>query len=417
VLKNIVTVLSGTVIAQLVALAAMPLLSRLYSPEDFGHFQIFTSAINILLMVVSFRYEVAILSVAPGTSLKMLLGLVLRLCVLTSGATWLVVWLVGSHIEEQIQGFGVIGWLIAPGMLVAGIYHALSYLPIRNLAFRLSATTKLVQVSGYVGASIALIFTPFSSVGMVIGDIVGRFVGGLVTVGRTEHLFKELTKPLPLTEIREAAWQFRKFPLMTFPGTLLSALTAGMVPITFAKLYGIEVAGHYALVDRFVLVPVGVIAFAVGQVFTGGIVQALREHPQEVYPKFKQLVLTLSVLGLLGACTGFLTLPWGLPIILGSQWALSGELAAWAMPMALAIFVASPVNMVLLVSGHNVLQLIWEIVRFLIMFAGFSVVVNYQVPPTSAMAIAAMASLLAYGIFLGMAWHVLAKRHIQPEQN
>jgi O-antigen/teichoic acid export membrane protein len=410
-LKNIATVLSGTLVAQLIALAAMPLLSRLYSPEDFGHFQIYMSSLNVLLMVVAFRYEVALLNADAGVKLNTLLGLVLRLSFLTSGVTAIVVWLAGPFLASQIDGFGVIAWLIAPGMLFGGLYHALIYLPIRNRNYKLSVVTKLFQSVSYVGTSLSLAFTPLSAVGLAIGDLFGRLAGGFVAIAWIKGIARMLAQPVPLIQLIRVAQEFRSFPLMTFPGTLISALTAAMIPIVFAKLYGVEVAGQYALVERFVLVPVGIIAFAVGQVFTGDFAQAIRERPEAAYPDFKRLVLALSFTGLLGAGVGFFGLPWALPIVLGSQWTLSGELAAWAMPMALSSFVAGPINMVLLVAGSNGLQLSWEICRFLIILAAFAFVLTCQLPPTSAMAIAAFASMAAYVIFLIMAQQVLSRRH------
>ena len=59
-LKNITTLLSGTILANLIAVAIQPLLSRIYSPEEFGTFTIYLSIIGMLAPAGNLKYEGAI---------------------------------------------------------------------------------------------------------------------------------------------------------------------------------------------------------------------------------------------------------------------------------------------------------------------------------------------------------------------
>ena len=57
-----VTVLTlGTGLAQLINIGSAPLLSRLYSPKDFGILAIFLAVVGISSTLVTLRYETAIL--------------------------------------------------------------------------------------------------------------------------------------------------------------------------------------------------------------------------------------------------------------------------------------------------------------------------------------------------------------------
>ena len=58
--KNVVTLMTGTTIAQILPVALTPVLTRLFSPEEFGAFAFFASIISILLVFSSGRYEQAI---------------------------------------------------------------------------------------------------------------------------------------------------------------------------------------------------------------------------------------------------------------------------------------------------------------------------------------------------------------------
>ena len=44
--KNVITLISGTAIAQALSLIFSPIISRIYNPEDFGFFAIFMSVVS-----------------------------------------------------------------------------------------------------------------------------------------------------------------------------------------------------------------------------------------------------------------------------------------------------------------------------------------------------------------------------------
>ena len=59
-LSSVFTVAGGTALAQAIALAALPFITRLYPPELYGGFVIFLAWGGFLLPVVCARFEVAI---------------------------------------------------------------------------------------------------------------------------------------------------------------------------------------------------------------------------------------------------------------------------------------------------------------------------------------------------------------------
>src|SRR5690606_12731715 len=73
VFKGMITLALGSGGARLIGLAAIPLLSRLYSPEDFGLLAVFSSMVLILAPLVSLRYVLALpLPRRDGTALNLL---------------------------------------------------------------------------------------------------------------------------------------------------------------------------------------------------------------------------------------------------------------------------------------------------------------------------------------------------------
>ncbi len=58
--KGIFIIASGTVIAQIIGIITTPIISRLYTPSDFGVLGLFTATLSILALAGGFRYELAI---------------------------------------------------------------------------------------------------------------------------------------------------------------------------------------------------------------------------------------------------------------------------------------------------------------------------------------------------------------------
>jgi len=59
--RNILTLMTGTTIAQAIPIAISPILTRIYTPEDFGIFAIFLAITLIIGSIANGRYELAIM--------------------------------------------------------------------------------------------------------------------------------------------------------------------------------------------------------------------------------------------------------------------------------------------------------------------------------------------------------------------
>jgi O-antigen/teichoic acid export membrane protein len=59
--RNVLTLMTGTTIAQAIPIAISPILTRIYTPEDFGMFALFIAIATIFGSIANGRYELAIM--------------------------------------------------------------------------------------------------------------------------------------------------------------------------------------------------------------------------------------------------------------------------------------------------------------------------------------------------------------------
>ena len=59
--QNVLTLMTGSILSQAIPIAITPILTRIYTPEDFGLYAVYIAIITILGTMVSGRYELAIM--------------------------------------------------------------------------------------------------------------------------------------------------------------------------------------------------------------------------------------------------------------------------------------------------------------------------------------------------------------------
>ena len=89
-IRHIITIVTGTMFAQLLPLLITPLLTRLYSPESFGLFANFIAITAIISSIVSLRLEMAILLPKSTKIAQFLASQIIKL-VMVNGVILLII--------------------------------------------------------------------------------------------------------------------------------------------------------------------------------------------------------------------------------------------------------------------------------------------------------------------------------------
>ena len=178
--RHVATLASGTAAGQLLLVLALPALTRLYSPADYGALAVYSSTLTVLLVLASLRFEVAI----PLPEDDQVAGSLLGLSLLALGAVTLLVslfvWLAGDALVAltKVPVLRPYLWLLPVGLAGAGAFQALSYWAIRRRSFGRIARAKVTQGVGQVAAQIGLGLLGAGAPGLLVGDVIGRVAGG-----------------------------------------------------------------------------------------------------------------------------------------------------------------------------------------------------------------------------------------------
>lgn len=374
-LRNIAIILRGSLIAQAIGFLILPILSRLFTPDAFGTYQLFQAISSILLVVAAMRYEVALLRAEDDVELRATFWLCLIVTLLITAAVAIVAAaVIASGWPAAVAALPFSLWLFPLALLAGGIAQVLIMIMTRESAFRVSANSKMAQSGAYALAALLIgAISPFIS-GLIVADIVGRIALAAFLVAWCLRRRPDLFERVGRDQILAAAGKHRAFPLVTLPGTIANSLGSVLTPMMIYAIYSPYISGQFGLVERSLTIPMAMVVTAVSQVYMAGLAEAIRTPGPSGLVQFRKVVRNLTLLGLLPMLVLMAFGPLIFQTLFGERWALAGEFARIMAPAYVLLLAAGGVNMTLLVLGRQKLQFAWEIGRLIVLGGAWIVI-------------------------------------------
>jgi O-antigen/teichoic acid export membrane protein len=321
---------------------AAPVLTRLYSPEDFGLLAVYISFVSIVAVVASLRYQLAIPLPEHEKDASAVVILCLSVVVTMSVLSGAVAWAFGDMIARMVNtsGLAICWWLVPIGVMLGGAYQVSNYWAIRERAFPLIARAKLTQAVSLVIVQAA--GWGFGPVALLVGHVTSQAVG-LLSLG-TEVVRKRLPefREIQLADIEEQARRFRRFPMYSSWGGLANTAGSQVPPVLFAALFSSAAAGIYTLAERALFVPVSLIGQAIAQVFISDAVAERRRG--QLADLVARIYCTLAAIGMPPVLILVIAGPDLFTWIFGSSWRQAGVFSQWMAPWLYVVFIAAPLG-------------------------------------------------------------------------
>jgi len=355
-----VTVLAGgTVLAQALVVASSPILTRLYEPEAFGVLAVYSSILSVLLVFGTMRYELAVPLPEDDNVAACLVILAFAILTLVAATAEVGLWAFGDQLATWLNGGALRPylWLLPVGLLGEGAFQTLSYWAMRKGHFGELARAKIVQVAAMVAVQIGTATFGVGTVGLMVGDTVGRLAGGgmlviVLGVGGSVALLKRT----PMQSVVNVARRYAKFPLVTSWASLLNVVSLQAPIVLLSAFFGIRVAGFYSLAYRVLGLPSAVLGQAAGQVFLTRAAQA-RRQPERLAALTKGVSLALLGIGLPVFGVIMIAGKELFVLVFGQEWAIAGEHAQVLSLWFMLWLVSSPLSSLLLVREWQGLSL------------------------------------------------------------
>lgn len=353
-IRNMGKLMTGTGFAHLIGIIIIPVLTRLFTPEEIGLYATYLSLFTILSSMASFRYEYATL--IPKTDREANNITVLSI-VLLSGFSMVLflVLLIAARTATFIPGMESLGWLIyllPVSVFSFGMFMILLFSLNRSKKYADMAAGKITGTSVMAAGQVGLGWMQWQQTGLILGKVAGDLSGMLLLLWKRKKIRESMMSGVSGRRMMAMAKRYRNFPTWNTPHALTTTTSNNIPVLLFYSFFSEAVAGYYAMAVKALYSPVQVVAQAAYQVF-GQRIAEKRANRERLLPFMNSTLLLLGATGFVPFLLLFLFAPPLFSWFLGPGFETTGHYVRILTPFVYLVFLVTPLNFIPLMLNRQ----------------------------------------------------------------
>jgi len=352
--------MTGTTIAQAIPIAISPILTRLYTPEDFGIFALYMSIASFVEVLATGRYELAIMLPKKDEDAVNIIAFSVVITFFVSLITLLIVFVFNTQITSLLGDPEVSDWLyfIPITVFLMGNYQSFNYWSNRKKQYKRLAVSRVIRSGSTAGINLGMGFGGFGSSGLIIGSIFGQGIATSVLVkmvwGEDSKLLSYVSKLKMFALLKK----HKKLPFLNLPNALIDGVRLSGINILIAKFFTTATLGQFSIAWKMVQTPMSLIGGSLSQVFFQKVSSANKNDLHRIVKKF------IFKASLIAAPIFLVIYFFSVDIfifIFGDSWSLAGEAAAVMAPWLFLNFLSSPLSTIFIVLNKQEVMLFFSV--------------------------------------------------------
>ena len=376
----------GTAISQAIPVLASPILTRLFTPSEFGLLAIITSITAIISVISTGKYETVILITKNKRDAANVAVVALTISFLVSILA-IIIFLFFSDIfiailkQPQLKY-----WIfVCPFMsFFISIYQIYNEWCIRDAHFIHLSFNKITNSGSITFANILFGLSKISGGGLIFGELIGRFISAITCIYHARIRDFEIFRRVTYSRMLFLSKRYINAPKFILPGQLINTIAGQGSILLIAILFRETEVGYYSMTGMVLSVPASLISLTIRDVF--------RQRANEEYIAkkncldiYKKTIKVTTLFSIIIFTLLFLIMPGLFSFIFGSKWRVAGEYARILTPAIMISFIAESVWGMFVIAEKMKEILIWQI-QFLFLTIS-SLVIGYYFFGTMKMAL------------------------------
>lgn len=347
--KSVTTLVSGTVLSQLIVFALSPLISRLYSPEESANFSIYARIILFVSTIATARFESALALPKRNEHAFSLYRLIVQLVIISffiSILASIIYVFFGLKKSDESFIYLMIPFGFAP----------LCMMNIGNgWAMRLGQFKEISRVRMLNSLSMNLSNVFFGWLGLGYKGLILGYIIGVTLPGawftRKYHLLKLKYKDFTIRKRKSVIGKtYIEFPKVNLPHALMDISRELLIVYFILLFFDKKVLGSYDFSFKMLKLPLTVIGGAIGQVYFQKIASK-KNNGESLFEITIQTMRNLFFISIVPFTVLYL---WGeelFSFVFGAEWSLAGKYSEIMAPWLMMNLVVSPVSQLPVVVG------------------------------------------------------------------
>lgn len=358
--RNVLTLMTGSMIAQAIPIAISPILTRIYTPEDFGMFALYMSIASLFAIFATGRYELAIMLPKKEEDAVNILVLSIMIAFLVSMLSFIIIFLFNQEIVSWLGNASLSNWLyvIPLSVLFTGLYQSFNYWNNRKKAYKRLAVSRVTQSATTGSVNLGMGWSGFGVSGLIVAGLSGQLAATTV-LGRTiwKH-DKKILRCIDKLKIFALIKKYKKFPLLNLPNAVIDSFRLSGINLLIAKYFATATLGQFSLAWKMVQVPIVLVGGSLAQVFFQKVSSSKKSDLYAIIVKYiKKASLISAPIFLLV----YLFSEDVFGFVFGKDWVLAGEAASVMAPWLFINFVSSPLVSIMLILNKQELVLLFSL--------------------------------------------------------
>ena len=368
--KNVLILAGGTAVAQAVPVLISPILTRLYTPEDFGAFAIFVSITSVISVISCGRYELAVMLPEKDEDAINVAAVAFLFNVFINALFFLFILFFGDWLLGVLnaKNLGCLMYLAPLSVFLTGTFSILNY---TNNRFKLYKDISKANVyKALAGAVVQIVMgvLKFGATGLVSGQILSQLASNTKLFFNIKHLLRNVDKD----KLKNMGIRYINFPKYSLWAGLLNTTGYQLVNVLIGTFYGQTQLGYYYLAFRVLGMPASFIGSSISQVFYKQAVDE-KNKSGNCEITFKNTFKKLLIISIPIFVIMFLIVQPIFSIIFGNNWKTSGLYAMILTPMFAIRFISSVLSIITSIYQKLKLELL---INFLLVT--FPVILIFQ---------------------------------------
>lgn len=265
--SNTLKLSSSSALMMFLPLVVTPILSRLYTPEDYGDWGVYSSLLYIIGALIFLSYENTIVKSNDDEEIPSLIALciIILLIILLCVA---IVFFIGKWIGLRFfECFPSLTYLLF-GVFFSGLYTLASNYANRKNQYSSMAFASIVN--GLSQAALRILFgvLPLISYGLICGNVLAQGIATFFLLFLIRKIFPiSFFQQISLRAIKKIAINYKKFPIYDAPARLIEFAIGNVAIIILYSFWSKDDVGCFSIVTQFLLIPMTIIGSAMSNVF------------------------------------------------------------------------------------------------------------------------------------------------------
>lgn len=313
--KNILTILTGSSLATLIPILCSPILTRLYTPAEFGAGELYIIGSALLAIFATLRLEASLVLPENENEAKDIFTVIFFTSICICILLYIPIFLLDFLLNLQNLN---IYYLLPISACSISIYETSIYYNLRHKKYKSIGLYKCIYFSLLVGLKILFGYLGYSTWGIILGTCLGQLSGCLIVFFFCMKKYDFLTS-INLSTFKEIIIRYSEFPKYNLPNTFFNLGKDHSYSFLILKIWSSTILGFYSLTLKILKSPIYLIGNSIGDVLYKKVVHDSQSNSLNLN-KLLKFILIFSVLLLFVFILGAGLSPIIITYIFGKNW-------------------------------------------------------------------------------------------------